>query len=69
MQAAVGNRIIIPGRCVGQPVRDCLVLEVKGANGNAPYLVRWGDNGHEGTFYPGNDAKVQHFEHDAGGPT
>jgi hypothetical protein len=23
--------------------------------------VRWGDDGHEGLFFPGSDAAVEHF--------
>ncbi len=64
MRANVGDRIVIPGRRVGQAVRDGLILEVRGPDGEGPYLVRWGDNGHEGMFWPGNDAQIQHFEHE-----
>jgi hypothetical protein len=62
MEAKVGDRIIIKGHHLGDPDRDCEVLEVHGQEGAAPYLVRW-DDGHEGLFYPGSDAHVQHFEH------
>ena len=48
---------------MGQPDRDCEVLAVRGADGSPPYLVRWGDTGHEALFFPGSDALVQHFEH------
>jgi hypothetical protein len=34
-----------------------------GPDGTSPYLVRWGDTGHESLFFPGSDATVQHFEH------
>ena len=63
MRVAVGDRIIIKGHHVGEPDRDCEVLEVRGADGGPPYRVRWGDNGHESLFFPGSDASVQHFEH------
>ena len=63
MRASVGDRIVIKGHRVGEPVRDCEVLEVHGLNGGSPYLVRWGDTGHESLFFPGSDASVQHFEH------
>jgi hypothetical protein len=62
MIASVGDRIVIDGHRVGEPNRDCEVLEVHGANGAPPYLVRWGDNGHEALFYPGSDAHVHHYE-------
>jgi hypothetical protein len=69
MKAAVGDRIVIHGHRTGEPDRDGEVLEVHGPEGSAPYLVRWGDNGHEALFFPGPDAAVQHFEHAAGGDT
>ena len=58
MQAAVGDRIIIKGHHVGEPDRDCEVLEVRHANGEPPYVVRWQDTGHEDLFFPGSDAAV-----------
>ena len=63
MYAKLGDRIIIRGRHGGDPVRDCEVLEVRGPEGSPPYVVRWGDSGHEAILYPGSDAYVQHFEH------
>ena len=62
MQAKVGDRIVIRGHRVGEPVRDCEVLEVRGADGGPPYLVRWGDDGHETLFFPGSDAGVETYE-------
>jgi len=64
MHAKVGDRIVIKGHHVDEPERDCLVLEVHGDDGGAPYVVRWSDDGHEGLFFPGSDAVVQHFEHE-----
>ena len=63
MQASAGDRIIIRGHRIGEHDRDCLVLEVRGADGGPPYVVQWSDNGHETLFYPGPDAVVQHFAH------
>jgi hypothetical protein len=62
MHAKVGDRIVIKGHRVGEPDRDCEVLEVRGPDGGAPFLVRWGDSGHEALFFPGSDAFVQHYE-------
>lgn len=62
MRAEVGDRIIIRGHHIGEPERDAVVLEVRGPDGAPPYLVRWGDDGREGIFYPGSDAGIQHFE-------
>lgn len=63
MKASVGDRIIIKGHRVGDPDRDCKVLKVQGADGESPYLVQWGDDGHESLFFPGSDATVHHFAH------
>jgi hypothetical protein len=56
VQAKVGSRIVIKGHRVGEPDRDCEVLEVRGPVG--PFLVRWGDSGHESLLFPGSDAQV-----------
>jgi uncharacterized protein DUF1918/pyridoxamine 5'-phosphate oxidase-like protein len=61
MKANVGDRIVIKGHHVGEPDRDAEILEVHGAGGTPPYVVRWSDDGHEGLFFPGPDANLQHF--------
>lgn len=63
MQAKVGDRIVIKGHHVGEPDRDCEILEVRGHDGEPPYVVRWGDSGHEALFFPGSDAMVRHYQH------
>ena len=65
MQASVGDEIIIKGHRVGQPDRDGEILEVRGTDGEPPYVVRWSDNGHETYFFPGSDAAVKHLTHAA----
>jgi hypothetical protein len=65
MYASVGDRIVVRGRQGGDPIRDCEVLEVRGKDGAPPYVVRWGDSGHEAILYPGQDAVVEHFDHAA----
>jgi len=65
MTAQPGDRLIIRRPDVGAPARDGEILEVHGANGAPPYLVRWPDNGQEGLIFPGTDAAIQHFEHTA----
>jgi Domain of unknown function (DUF1918)/Rv2632c-like len=62
MHAAVGDRIIVASATVGAPARDGEILEVHGANGEAPYLVRWSDTGRESLFFPGPDVHLQHYE-------
>ncbi len=52
MKASVGDRIVMAGEQVDRPTRDGEVLEVRGADGAPPYLVRWSD-GHTGLLFPG----------------
>jgi len=66
MQASVGDRIVVKGHHIGEPDRDGQVLEVHGADGGPPYLVKWEDSGHEALFFPGPDTVVQHFARHAG---
>jgi hypothetical protein len=67
MHAQVGDRLVIKGHVVGEPDRDGEIIEVQGEDGGPPYLVRWGDDGHEGLLFPGSDARVEHFEHSTDG--
>lgn len=57
MQAKVGDRLVVEGAHVDVPRREGEVLEVRGADGGPPYVVRWSD-GHEGLTFPGPDAHV-----------
>ena len=66
MHASVGDRMVIKGHRVGEPDRDAEILEVHGQDGTPPYVVRWSDDGHEGLFFPGSDAVVEHFHHRTG---
>ncbi len=63
MEAKPGDRIIIKGHRIGEPDRDCEVIEVRGPDGAPPYVVRWEDSGHETLFFPGPDAAVENYEH------
>lgn len=67
MQASVGDRIVVKGHRMGEPDRDCVVLEVRGQQGGPPYVVRWGETGHETLFFPGSDAVVRHYAAATGG--
>jgi hypothetical protein len=61
MRAKPGDRITIRGHRAGEhEICDCEVLEVHGADGAPPYLVRW-DDGHEAIFFPGSDAAVEPY--------
>jgi hypothetical protein len=61
MRAQVGDRLVISGHRIGQPDRHAEVLEVHGADGGPPYIVRWSETGQEGLFFPGSDATIQHL--------
>jgi hypothetical protein len=61
VKAAVGDKIVVRGHFVDAPDRDAVVLEVRGPDGEPPYLVRWSEDGHEGLFFPGSDASVVHY--------
>ena len=62
MKARTGDRIVIQGHRVGEPERDGEVLEVHGADGDPPFLVRWSADGHEALLFPGPDAVIVHGE-------
>jgi Domain of unknown function (DUF1918) len=59
MKASVGDRIDISGKHAGEEGRHGEIVAVRGYDGDPPYMVRW-DDGHEGLFFPGPDAAVQH---------
>ena len=63
MHASAGDRIVIRGHRVGEPARDCKIIEVQGSNGEPPYLVRWEDSEHDTLFCPGLDATIEHYHH------
>jgi hypothetical protein len=63
VKAKVGDRIVVKAHHLGQPERDAVVLEVRGADGEPPYRVRWSDDGHEGLLFPGTDASIVHYDH------
>lgn len=60
MRAAVGDRIVVRSRHVGEQERSATILAVEGEEGGPPYLVRW-DDGHESVFFPGSDSAVEHI--------
>ncbi|WP_040729873.1 DUF1918 domain-containing protein [Nocardia tenerifensis] len=58
MMANVGDRLLVHGHVVGQADRQAEIIEVRGAEGAPPYLVRFPD-GHESLVYPGPDAIIE----------
>ena len=60
MKAAPGDRIVVASTHIGEHARDGEIIEVRGADGEPPFLVRWLDDGHESLVFPGPDAHVTH---------
>jgi Domain of unknown function (DUF1918) len=60
MQAAVGDRLHVHANIVGHPgAPQGEIVEVRGAGGEPPYLVRF-DDGHTALMFPGPDAIIEH---------
>lgn len=59
LRARPGDRLVVSGHELGEVERDAEVLEARGADGGAPFLVRWEDSGHETLLYPGSDARIE----------
>jgi hypothetical protein len=58
MRATVGDQLHVHGRTVGEQDHLGQILEVRGADGEPPYLVRYPD-GHESLVFPGPDAVIE----------
>jgi len=59
MRAVVGDRLHVHGRVVGAHDQTSEIIEIRGPDGEPPYLVRYSD-GHEALVFPGADATVEH---------
>lgn len=57
-RAQPGDELIVKGHHLGEPERDGEIVEVVGADGAPPYVVRW-DDGHTSRLFPGSDAYVR----------
>ncbi|TFD31553.1 DUF1918 domain-containing protein [Cryobacterium cryoconiti] len=62
MHAAQGDRIVIRGKTVEASDRHGVILEVRGPDGEPPYLVRFSE-AHESIVYPGTDFMIEHIDH------
>jgi hypothetical protein len=64
MKAEPGDKLVIRGHAIGTKERHATIIEVRGADGAPPYLVRWDDDlsdqPHDHLFFPGPDADVEH---------
>ncbi|KAJ6015403.1 hypothetical protein N7540_009994 [Penicillium herquei] len=58
MPASVGDRITLHAKTAGEAPKTAEIIEVRGADGNPPYLVRFED-GHEGLVFPGPDDQIE----------
>lgn len=58
MRARPGDRIILAADRVDQPTREGIVTEVRGPDGQPPFVVEW-SNGHTGLLYPGPGAVLR----------
>ena len=57
MEATIGDQICIHGNIVGHPDKNGEIVEVRGARGEPPYLVRFAD-GQTMLLFPGPDAVI-----------
>lgn len=62
MRAHPGDQIRVRGHHTGEPDRCGEIIEVRGADGAPPFVVRWDDSGHDVLFFPGIDAMVDHLD-------
>jgi hypothetical protein len=60
MRAHVGDKLVVVGHHVGDHGREAEILEVHGADGAPPYLVRWTEDDHHALVFPGSDATIEH---------
>jgi hypothetical protein len=65
MRAHAGDRLVIRGHRIHEPDRDGEILEIRGSDGEPPFLVRWSDDGRVTQIFPGADARVVPLPHRA----
>ncbi len=58
MKANVGDWLVVKGTTTESADQRGLIIEVHGADGAPPYVVRWLASGHVATVFPGSDALV-----------
>lgn len=60
MHAEVGEWLIAEALHLDGPRRKGQILEVRGPEGEPPYLVHWLDNDRVSLFFPGPDTHLEH---------
>ena len=60
MQAHIGDRLILDGND-GGPARTGEILEIRGALGQSPFIVRWSDDDDVALVFPGPGATIEHL--------
>ena len=58
MKAKNGDRITVQGHKVGDPERHGVIIDVRGAEGAPPYMVKWDNDPGEHLLFPGSDAII-----------
>lgn len=62
-RAEAGDIVVVRGKAIDQRVRRGLITEVRGPDGEPPYVVRWFDDPHaephDVLFFPGSDADIE----------
>lgn len=58
MRAHQGDWLVIKSPAVGKPDQRGLIIEVRSADGSPPYVVRWIQDDHVSTIFPGPDAVI-----------
>jgi Domain of unknown function (DUF1918) len=66
MQANVGDRLVILSRHLDEHLRSGEIVEVHGADGAPPYVVKWADEERTALVFPGPDAHVEPAAADSG---
>ncbi|AUG81647.1 hypothetical protein CFP65_7041 [Kitasatospora sp. MMS16-BH015] len=61
MRATVGDQLHIHSRAVGMTDRKGEIIEVRGTDGEPPYVVHFED-GHDGLIYPGPDTVIERHQ-------
>lgn len=59
MHSNVGDRLVVRSRHLRSYERRGEIVEVHGADGAPPYVVRWEPDGAQGLFFPGPDVVVR----------